>query len=170
MIRSSGINPTRDRSTRSPAWLLAAIATLIAAATVMMSTAESSAAGRNAHAARTLSGTATAHLHLTKPEGSTLIEEGPVTGALVGSAWAELHTGALFTAKFTIHTHAGSISGHGQATPHGSGRYQSFSGWFVASSGSGRYAHIHGRAGLYGVFDRRYESVVIQTTDGTLSY
>ncbi len=116
-----------------------------------------------------MSGTANAHLHLVKAEGSQLIEEGPVSGVLVGSTRGELVTGAVFTASFTIHTRAGSISGHGRATPHGSGRYQSFSGSFLATGGSGRYAHINGRAGLYGVFDRRTDSVVIQTT-GTLTY
>ena len=59
--------------------------------------------------------------------------------------------------------------GGGRATPHGSGRYQSFSGSFQATHGSGRYANVSGHAGLYGVFDRRTDSVVIQTT-GTLTY
>jgi hypothetical protein len=120
--------------------------------------------------AHILQGTATAHLHLVKAEGSELIEEGSVSGALTGSAHAELHTGAVFTASFTMHTSAGSITGHGQASPHGSGRYQSFSGYFIATSGSGRYAHISGRSGLYGVFDRRTDSVLIQATGGKLTY
>lgn len=123
------------------------------------------AAGR-----RTLSGTATAHLHLVKAEGSQLLEEGSVSGTLTGSARAKLHIGATFTANFTIHTHAGAITGSGLARPHGSGRYQSFSGSFLATAGTGRYAHISGRAGLYGVFDRRTDSVVIQTSGGKLTY
>jgi hypothetical protein len=123
----------------------------------------------SAHAAKTLDGKATAHLHLVRPEGSQLIEEGPVSGALTGSAHADFQTGAQFTGIVTIHTHAGSITGRGRATPHGSGRYQSFSGSFTVTSGTGRYVHIHGKAGLYGVFDRRKESVLIQTT-GTFSY
>ncbi|HTU79250.1 MAG TPA: hypothetical protein VMF09_10875 [Solirubrobacteraceae bacterium] len=122
-----------------------------------------------ARAAYVLNGNATAHLHLVKAEGSQLIEEGPISGALTGSARAKLRTGATFTASFTIYTRYGSISGHGLATPHGSGRYQSFGGSFIASGGSGRYAHITGRAGLYGVFDRRTDAVLIQTT-GRLSY
>ncbi len=151
---------------------LATLATLLAAGALLASGAGSYAAAEvhGAHAARVLEGTATAHLHLVRVEGSELMEEGPVTGALVGSARAELHTGAVFTASFTIHTSAGSISGHGQAKPSGSGRYQSFSGWFVASGGSGRYAHISGRSGLYGVFDRRTDSVEIQATGGKLTY
>jgi hypothetical protein len=172
MIRSSGTSAKYGRRPRSLARALAALAIPMAAGAVLMSTAEPAAAGRQpaAHAARTLHGTATAHLHLVEAEGSQLTEEGPVSGALTGSARGDLHTGAVFTASFTIHTSAGSITGYGTAAPHGLGRYQSFSGSFRASSGSGRYAHISGRAGLYGVFDRRSESVVIQTTDGTLSY
>jgi hypothetical protein len=133
--------------------------------------ASGSASGRGpgAHVARLLSGTATAHLHLVKVDGSRLIEVGPVSGALVGSARAELRTGAVLKGSFTIKTRRGTITGHGQAQPHGSGRYQSFSGWFLASSGTGRYAHISGRAGLYGVFDIRTDAVVIQTA-GKLSY
>jgi hypothetical protein len=149
---------------------IATLAILLTTSAVLMST-ESFAAEPDvtARAAHTLNGTATANLHLVKAEGSQLFEEGPVSGTLAGSASAALTTGAVFTASFTIHTHSGSITGHGRATPHGSGRYQSFSGSFLATSGSGRYAHVSGRAGLYGVFDRRTDSVVIQTT-GTLTY
>ena len=123
----------------------------------------------DAHAARTLNGAATAHLHLVRAEGSQLIEEGAVTGALAGSMGADLYTGAVFTASFTLHTHAGTISGHGTAKPHGTGRYRSFSGSFLVTGGSGRYAHVSGHAGLYGVLDRRTDAVIIQTT-GTLHY
>jgi hypothetical protein len=159
------------RPNRSRARTLVKLLTIIAASALPISTLAASAAARDpaAHAARALNGNATAHLHLVKAEGSQLIEEGPVSGALAGSARAALHTGAIFTASFTIRTHEGAITGHGQATPHGSGRYQSFAGSFIATSGSGRYTHIKGHAGLYGVFDRRSDSVLIQTT-GTLSY
>ncbi len=147
------------------------LATLIAISGAVAASYAPSAAAHTpaAHAARTLNGIATAKLHLIRAEGSQLIEEGPVTGALAGSAQAHLKTGAVFTASFTIHTREGSITGHGRATPHGSGRYQSFSGSFLATDGSGRYTHIGGHAGLYGVFDRRTDSVTIQTS-GTLTY
>ncbi len=122
-----------------------------------------------AHAARSQSADATAHLHLVRAEGSQLFEEGPVSGALAGSMRAALNTGAVFTGTFTTRTNGGSIKGHGTATPHGSGRYQSFSGSLRVTGGSGRYAHVNGHAGLYGVFDRRTDTVVVQTT-GTLTY
>jgi len=141
-----------------------ALAALLAASITLPWTTASAAARR------TLTGTATAHLHLIKAEGSQLIEEGPVSGTLTGAAHAKLHIGATFTANFTIRTHAGTLTGSGVAVPHGSGRYQSFSGSFLATSGSGRYTHISGRAGLYGVFDRRTDSAVIQTSGGKLTY
>jgi hypothetical protein len=122
-----------------------------------------------AHSASALNGTATARLHLIRSEGSQLIEAGPVSGVLNGSATARVHAGAVFSGTFTIHTRAGSITGHGSATPHGTGRYQSFSGSFVAIAGRARYARVRGTGGLYGVFDRRSDSVVIQIT-GKLSY
>jgi hypothetical protein len=120
-------------------------------------------------AGRSLNATATAHLHLVKAEGSELFEEGAVSGALPGSMQAELKTGAVYTGSFTTHTTDGSIKGRGTATPHGAGRYQSFSGTFIVTGGTGRYAHVSGHAGLYGVFDRRTDDVTVQTT-GRLSY
>lgn len=170
MIRSNESSAKNGRGLRS-ARAIAVFTTLIAATALLVGVTESSATGRSApaHVAGTLHGIANAHLHLVRAEGSDLIEEGPISGVLSGSAHGEFHTGAVFTASFTIRTHDGTISGHGQATPHGSGRYQSFSGSFLATNGSGRYAHIRGRGGLYGVFDRRTDSIVIQTT-GTLTY
>ena len=92
-----------------------------------------------------------------------------MTGALPGSMRAVLTTGAVFSGSFTIHTNGGTIDGHGRATTHGSGRYQSFNGSITVTGGSGRYSHAHGRTGLSGTFDRRTYAMVIQTT-GRLSY
>jgi hypothetical protein len=121
------------------------------------------------HTARQLNATTTGRLHLVKAEGSQLLEEGPVSGAIGGSMRATLDIGAIFSGTFTTRTSVGSIYGRGRATPHGSGRYQSFSGTFVVTGGSGRYTRISGHGGLYGVFDRRSDSAVIQTT-GKLSF
>jgi hypothetical protein len=149
---------------------VAALAILIAGA-ALSNTAQSSAARHQAtaQATRSLNGTATAHLHLVRPNGTQLLEEGPVTGALPGSMRALVNTGSVFTGSFTIRTHGGSIEGSGRATPHGLGHYQSFSGTITLTGGSGRYSHAHGRAGLYGTFDRRTYALVIQTT-GRFSY
>jgi hypothetical protein len=149
---------------------LAAVATLAIASTALIGAADSTAARHAvARSARTLNGTATAHLHLVKANGSQLQEEGPVTGALPGTMRAELTTGATFSGSFAINTKSGSIDGHGSASTHGSGRYQSFSGSITVTGGSGRYTHAHGRTGLSGTFDRRTYAMVIQTT-GRLWY
>jgi len=137
---------------------------------VMISPVASYSSGRvAARPARSLNATTTAHLHLVKAEGSELFEEGAVSGALRGSMRAELKTGAVYAGSFTTRTHWGSIRGHGTAAPHGAGRYQSFSGTFIVTGGTGRYTHVSGHAGLYGVFDRRTDAVTVQTT-GKLSY
>jgi hypothetical protein len=148
-----------------------AVLAILAIGSVALISATNSLAARHtsAHAARTLNGTATAHLHLVKANGSQLYEEGPVTGALPGSMRAVLTTGEVFSGSFTIHTHGGAIDGHGSATIRGAGRYQSFSGSITVTGGSGRYSHAHGRTGLSGTFDRRTYAIVIQTT-GKLSY
>jgi hypothetical protein len=159
-------SPERPRYRRRPA----ALAIVAIASAALISTTDSSAARHtSAHAARTLNGTATAHLHLVKANGSQLDEEGPVIGALPGRMRAVLTTGLVFSGSFTINTNGGSIDGHGRATTHGSGRDQSFSGSITVTGGSGRYSHAHGRTGLSGTFDRRTYAMVIKTT-GTLSY
>jgi hypothetical protein len=118
--------------------------------------------------ARTLNGADTATLHLVRP-GDRLLEEGVARGALPGHMRALLKIGPLCTGSFTIDTAHGQINGNGTATPHGTGRYQSFAGSLNITSGSGLYAHIHGHTTLYGVFDRWTYAVVVKTT-GQLSY
>jgi hypothetical protein len=114
--------------------VLAIVAVL---STALVSVADSTAARHtSAQAARTLNGTATAHLHLVKANGSQLDEEGPVTGALPGTMRAVLATGDVFSGIFTINTRGGSIDGHGRATTHESGRYQAFSGSITITGGT----------------------------------
>jgi hypothetical protein len=122
-----------------------------------------------ARAAHTLNATDTAHLHYVSSSGSLLYEEGSASGTLQGSMRAHFDVGPTFSGSFTIYTHAGTIKGHGKATPSGSGRYESFSGSLVATGGTGRYTHAHGHAGLYGTFDRKTYALVVQMT-GRLSY
>ncbi|HXB64627.1 MAG TPA: hypothetical protein VNV42_07105 [Solirubrobacteraceae bacterium] len=113
--------------------------------------------------------TDTAKLHYTKHTGSQLLEEGSAQGALPGNMHARLTIGATFTATFTIHTHNGTIEGHGTATPHGSGLTESFTGTLTITGGTGRYTHAHGHAALSGTFNRRTYALVLKTT-GSLSY
>ncbi|MHB1538622.1 MAG: hypothetical protein ACYCUM_08635 [Solirubrobacteraceae bacterium] len=110
-----------------------------------------------------------AHLHLVKSYGSLLIEQGQATGSLPGRTTVRMHVGSRVTATFTIATAHGSISGSGSAALKSSGLYASFGGSLSVSNGGGRYAHAHGRGGLFGVIDRRTHAVTVKTS-GTLYF
>jgi hypothetical protein len=122
-----------------------------------------------AHAARALKASDSAHLRYVSASGSLLYETGSASGTLPGSMRAHVNIGATISGSFTIYTRAGSISGHGSATPKGAGVYESFAGSLSVSHGSGRYLHAHGRARLYGTFNRNTYALVVQTV-GTLVY
>jgi hypothetical protein len=127
------------------------------------------AAHPSARAAHALKASDTAHLRYLSASGSLLLEEGQTSGTLPGKMRAHVDVGSTFSGSFVTYTRYGTIVGHGTATPHGSGTYESFSGKLVVTGGSGRYAHAHGTAGLYGTFDRDNYAFVVQTT-GTLLY
>ncbi|MFI4990560.1 MAG: hypothetical protein ACHQHO_06565 [Solirubrobacterales bacterium] len=130
-----------------------------------------SASGPTARRARTLNATDTGHLkyNAKDSEGATLVEEGAASGKLPGRMRARLNIEGAFSGSFVLSTVGGSIKGHGTATPSGSGRYESFRGSLVVTGGTGRYAHAHGKAGLYGVYDRNTHGITVQTT-GSISY
>jgi hypothetical protein len=119
--------------------------------------------------ARALRATDTAHLHYVSASGSLLFEQGAATGTLPGSMRVHFDVASTLSGSFTIYARGGSITGHGSATPHGAGVYESFAGSLTVTGGSGRYVHAHGQAGLYGTFDRDSYALTIQTT-GTLAY
>lgn len=125
--------------------------------------------GPSARMARSLKATDTAHLRYIKHTGSLLFEEGTAHGTLPGNMRASCNVGGTFTASFTLYLNGGTIKGHGTATPHGEGIYESFGGTLTVTGGTGRYTHAHGHAGLYGTFNRRTYAMVVQTT-GSLSY
>jgi hypothetical protein len=125
------------------------------------------ASSPRAHAARALKATDTAHLHYVSASGALLFEQGSATGTLPGSMRVRFTVGATMSGSFTIYARGGSITGHGTARAHGEGVYESFAGSLTASGGSGRYAHAHGRAQLYGTFNRNTYALVVQTV-GTL--
>lgn len=122
-----------------------------------------------AHAASALKATDTAHLHYVSASGALLYEEGRATGTLPASMRVRFSVGATLSGSFTIYAHGGTIVGHGSATLHGEGVYESFSGSLTATGGGGRFAHAHGEARLYGTFDRDNYALVVQTV-GTLYY
>jgi hypothetical protein len=131
--------------------------------------ARSSTSPPPAHATRALRATDTAKLHYVSAAGSELLEQGKATGTIPGSMRAQVEIGATISGAFTIYTQGGSIKGHGVATPHGGGVYESFAGSVVVTGGTGRFVHAHGHTGLYGTFNRNTYALTIQTT-GTLSF
>jgi hypothetical protein len=150
----------------------ATLATLIVSGATLVTRAVASTqhSKRAAQTARTLGGADVAHLHLVRQHEEVLFEEGAATGELPGHMQAELDFQLqALTGRCTITTRGGSITGEGHATPHGTGRYQSFHGTLLITGGTGRYRNIRGRAGLYGTFDRRTYALVVQTT-GSLAY
>lgn len=160
------------RATRRNWALLAAITVLpIAACATPAVIAAPTNRTLAAHAARALKATDEAHMRYIKHRSSStrLYEEGTAHGTLPGSMRAYCSLGATFSASFTIYTNGGSINGHGTATPHGGGLYESFAGTLTVTGGTGRYTHAHGHAGLYGTFNRRTYALTVQTT-GSLSY
>lgn len=122
-----------------------------------------------AHTARTIAVKDTGYLHLTHNGGEYITEEGKATGTIPGKVRAYIELGPVVVAKFTITTSTGSITGVGSGRPKGRSEEPSFAGTMKVSHGTGRYKHVRGHGGFYGVIDRRTDSVVIQTT-GTLSY
>lgn len=123
----------------------------------------------HAHAAQALKATDTAHLHYVSASGSLLFEEGHASGTLPGRMRVRFSVGASISGSFTIYAGGGTISGHGTARLHGSGVSESFAGSLVVGGGGGRYARAHGRAQLYGTFNRDSYALVVQTV-GTLYF
>jgi hypothetical protein len=146
-----------------PTKLAVAAALAVCASAVLPAEATPAAVGR------TLTATDTARLHYVSASGALLYEVGRASGTLPGSMRVHMLVGAAFSGSFTISVRGGSISGHGRATPKGSGVYESFGGRLTVTSGSGRYRHARGTANLYGTFNRRTYALVIQTV-GTLRY
>jgi hypothetical protein len=110
------------------------------------------------------------HLHSVHSSGSELVEEGPVSGTILGKVKVSFNIGATITAKFTIYANGGgSISGHGGGALHSTGVYSTFGGSLAVTGGSGRYAHAHGMGTLSGAINRKTYALTVQTA-GKLYY
>jgi hypothetical protein len=128
------------------------------------------ASSMHAKAARTLNVADETQLHLVNTAGETLEEEGPATGALPGKVHISFTIGASITGAFVFYPRGGgSITGHGSAQLHSTGKDSSFGGTMAVSHGTGRYAHAHGKGGFYGVVNRSTDAMTLHTT-GKLSY
>jgi hypothetical protein len=127
---------------------------------------------RLAHAARVLNVHDEGHLRFVHASGSVIIDEGSVSGTFPGSVRVHfLYDGEPeVSAQFTITGHGGSISARGTgrlSSPTSSS--PSFSGRMTITSGSGRYAHVHGGGELFGVYYRRSYALTVQAI-GKLPY
>lgn len=158
---------------RTPRAAVALLALTIAVVSAIVPLTSALGDTARAHASRTLDVTDTAHLtcNYNRSEGSTLVEEGNATGQLPGTMTARVNISQGLSGTFTVRPKGGgTITGHGSAAvKQPPRRYESFSGSLTVSGGSGRYAHARGRAGLYGVYDRRTCKLTVQTT-GRLTF
>lgn len=140
---------------------------------LVLGSANATASGLpSATAARTMSVKDEGRLRLVKSSGSKLIDEGPATGTIPGTARIVfVYDGnPAVSAQVTIYGHGGSIEAHGRgrlSSP--SSRSPSFRGTLTITGGSGRYARAHGSGQMFGVFYRRSYAITVQT-QGTLSY
>jgi hypothetical protein len=149
---------------RRPAALVTSAATVLALLVAAILAAPASA--------HTLTVRDEGRLHFVHSSGSSLFDEGPISGTIRG------HVRVRFTyageprvaAALTIYAASGSI------TVHASGRLSSptstapsFRGKLTIVSGTGRYAHARGSGELSGVFYRRNYAMVVQAV-GKLSY
>jgi len=125
-----------------------------------------------AHAASLLNVRDEGHLHFVHASGSTIVDEGSVSGSFPGSVRVRfLYDGEPeVSAQFTISGHGGSISARG------SGRLSSptsaspsFRGRMTVTGGSGRYARVRGSGELFGVYHRRSYALTVQAV-GRLPY
>ena len=125
-----------------------------------------------ARASRVLNVRDEGHLRFVHASGSTLLDEGRVSGSFPGAVKVRfLYNGEPnVSAQFTISGAGGSISARG------SGRLSSpvsvspsFRGRMQITGGTGRYAHVRGSGELFGVFNRRSYALSVQAI-GKLPY
>jgi phage gpG-like protein len=125
-----------------------------------------------AHAARMLNVRDEGRLLYIKTSGSVVIDEGRAAGTFPGSVKVRFSYDGEPTvnARFTISGANGSISARGTARLNSlTSLTPSFTGTMTITGGSGRYAHIHGSGGLYGVYSRRNYGLTVQAI-GKLPY
>ncbi|HVR04803.1 MAG TPA: hypothetical protein VMS02_02100 [Solirubrobacteraceae bacterium] len=105
-------------------------------------------------------------------EASSILDEGSLRGTLPGRGRVVfIYSGSPnVSARFTIRTAAGTISGSARCHLHNpTSLTPSFRGALAISGGSGRYAHARGEGELFGVFHRRGYGLVVQAI-GRLRY
>ena len=164
--------PAQARRVRACGVILSAFALPGAAVVALSTSAWGNSAKPRARAARVLNVRDEGRLRYVKSSGSVIIDEGRASGTFPG--WVKVR----FTydgeptvgARFTISGSAGSISARGTArlsSP--TSPSPSFHGSMTITSGTGRYAHVHGAGQLFGVYYRRSYGLTVQAV-GKLPY
>ncbi len=101
--------------------------------------------------------------------GEEVLEVGSATGTLPGKVRSYINVGPTITARFTITTSAGAISGVGSGKLKGRPAEPSFSGRMTVRYGTGSYTHTHGEGTFYGTLNRATYAMNLETI-GKLSY
>ncbi len=150
------------RSTRAPALARAGV-TLAVGALALAAAAQ---------AAGVLNVRDEGRLRFVHASGSTILDEGRVSGTFPGSARVRfVYDGEPdVSAVFTIAGHGGSVSARGTGRLNSpTSPSPSFRGHMTITGGTGRYAHIHGGGELFGVYYRRSYGLTVQAV-GKLPY
>jgi hypothetical protein len=140
-----------------------------ASLTLALLCATASGSVQLARAARSLTVTDSAHLHMVRSSSEEIVEVGNATGTLPGKIKAYINVGPTVTVHFTITTSAGSISGVGSGKLKGRTAEPSFSGHMSVQHGTGRYARARGEGSVYGTLNRATYAMSVGTT-GKLSF
>jgi hypothetical protein len=177
MHNRTGIGQPRSQKQKGESricgnFILSALLTLpLALAGLAAGATARAAAPVLARASRSLTVNDEGHLHLINESGAYLIEEGKVSGTLVGRVRVTFDVSTTVTASFVLYPNGGgSLTGHGVGKLRSSGRYASFGGSMWVSSGTGRFSHASGQGGLYGTILREGSFPVVVQTRGTLHY
>ncbi len=123
-------------------------------------------------AARAISLSETAHLHLTSEDGFTLNETGSTSGTIGGAMYIHLHVSnnrGGVTAEVNIYPRDGSLTGYGSASYRVEGAEAVFSGTLSIKRGTGTYANARAsQLRFTGSIQRRSDAVAVRLS-GPLS-
>lgn len=128
----------------------------------------SAAPSPSAHAAKrkSLNLRGTAYLHLVRRSGSTLYEQGTVTGSLPGTVTARFTTSiAKVTGTITFHPNAGgTLSMTAVGYPQSTRTVVPFNGNIAVSGGSGRFRNALGSGTFTGTANRRTWAITVNAS------
>jgi hypothetical protein len=147
---------------------------MLALATIVVAVQAFAQVGPTASAqqGRTLSVRDEGKLRFLSSSGSSLLDEGSVTGTIPGRAKVSFNYDGSpsVSARFTIYGRGGSISGVAKGRlSNPNSLTPSFRGSLAITGGRGRYAHARGKGELFGVFYRHGYGLTVQAL-GRLRY